>query len=139
MSECAPVVPESMTHHLERALTAGKTVLWDWNIVTGELVWFSTPEAVAAMGFRSLPDTLQAWEASLAPADRTRVLAALQAHLLASYRLGANAYVRKPVAFGEFADAVRTLGLFWLLVNERPPAVATGAGSSHEASGAGLP
>jgi two-component system response regulator len=38
-----------------------------------------------------------------------------------TYSLGANAYVRKPVEFTEFADAVRTLGLFWLLLNESPP------------------
>jgi len=36
------------------------------------------------------------------------------------YALGANAYVRKPVAFGEFADAVLALGLFWLVLNEPP-------------------
>jgi two-component system, response regulator len=35
-----------------------------------------------------------------------------------SYTLGANAYVRKPVDFGEFAEAAKTLGLFWLLLNE---------------------
>ena len=39
-----------------------------------------------------------------------------------SYELGANAYVRKPVAFGEFAEAVKTLGLFWCVMNEGPPA-----------------
>jgi two-component system, response regulator len=38
-----------------------------------------------------------------------------------SYRLGANAYVHKPVMFDEFLDAARTLGLFWLLVQEKPP------------------
>ena len=37
------------------------------------------------------------------------------------YRLGANSYVRKPVEFGAFAEAVRTLGLYWLLLNEPPP------------------
>jgi len=37
------------------------------------------------------------------------------------YSLGANAYVRKPVDFGEFAEATKTLGLFWLLLNEPPP------------------
>ena len=35
------------------------------------------------------------------------------------YALGANAYVRKPVEFSQFIDAARTLGLFWLLMNER--------------------
>jgi two-component system response regulator len=42
--------------------------------------------------------------------------------LVRSYSLGANAYVRKPVDFGEFATAAKTLGLFWLLLNESPPA-----------------
>jgi two-component system response regulator len=39
-----------------------------------------------------------------------------------SYELGANAYVRKPVDFVQFSEAARTLGLFWLMVNEPPPA-----------------
>jgi CheY-like chemotaxis protein len=41
--------------------------------------------------------------------------------LVESYRLGANSYVRKPVDFVEFAQAVQRLGLYWLLVNEPPP------------------
>jgi two-component system response regulator len=41
--------------------------------------------------------------------------------IVRSYSLGANAYVRKPVDFAEFALAAKTLGLFWLLLNERPP------------------
>ncbi|MEZ4296882.1 MAG: response regulator [Polyangiaceae bacterium] len=47
--------------------------------------------------------------------------------LVASYTLGANSYVRKPVDFAEFATAVRNLGLFWLLVNESPPLQRGGA------------
>jgi two-component system response regulator len=39
---------------------------------------------------------------------------------LRGYSLGANAYVRKPVEFSEFAAAAKTLGLFWLLLNEVP-------------------
>jgi CheY-like chemotaxis protein len=39
-----------------------------------------------------------------------------------SYSFGANAYVRKPVDFAEFAAAAKTLGLFWLLLNEPVPA-----------------
>jgi CheY-like chemotaxis protein len=38
-----------------------------------------------------------------------------------SYALGVNAYVVKPVAFQEFIDAVKSLGLFWAVVNEPPP------------------
>ena len=41
--------------------------------------------------------------------------------ITASYRLHANSYVRKPVEFHRFADAVRQLGLYWLLLNEGPP------------------
>jgi two-component system response regulator len=38
-----------------------------------------------------------------------------------SYRLGANSFVRKPVAFDEFVDATKVLGVYWLLVNEPAP------------------
>lgn len=40
--------------------------------------------------------------------------------VLNSYKLGANSFVRKPVDFKNFADAVKHLGLYWLLVNEPP-------------------
>jgi two-component system response regulator len=40
---------------------------------------------------------------------------------LNGYRLGANSYVRKPVDFIQFADAVGQLGLYWLILNEKPP------------------
>jgi two-component system, response regulator len=42
---------------------------------------------------------------------------------LEGYRLGANSYVRKPVDFHKFADAVNQLGLYWLVLNEQPPAM----------------
>ncbi|PKN83762.1 MAG: two-component system response regulator [Chloroflexi bacterium HGW-Chloroflexi-8] len=41
--------------------------------------------------------------------------------ILNSYRFGANSYVRKPVEFHRFVNAVGQLGLYWLLVNEAPP------------------
>jgi CheY-like chemotaxis protein len=42
--------------------------------------------------------------------------------LVKSYKLGANAYIQKPVEFDAFRQAVKQLGLFWLVVNEPPPA-----------------
>lgn len=59
--------------------------------------------------------------------DRTRLLPVVmltssdeQRDLLRSYELGVNSYVRKPVDFGEFSQAVAQLGLYWLLINEQP-------------------
>lgn len=43
--------------------------------------------------------------------------------LLESYSGGCNSYVRKPVDFSEFTEAVRQLGLYWLLINEAPPSL----------------
>lgn len=41
--------------------------------------------------------------------------------LVNGYRMGANSYIRKPVDFVQFLEAVRQLGLYWLLINEPPP------------------
>jgi two-component system response regulator len=60
--------------------------------------------------------------------ERTRLLPVVvltaskeEEDIISSYSLGANAYVRKPVAFAEFIQAAKTLGLFWLLLNEAAP------------------
>jgi two-component system, response regulator len=45
--------------------------------------------------------------------------------LVAGYRNGANSYVVKPVDFTQFSEAVRQLGMYWLVVNKRPPAGAS--------------
>lgn len=46
-----------------------------------------------------------------------------QQDLVEGYRLGANSYVRKPVDFTQFIEAVRQLGLYWLILNESAPSV----------------
>lgn len=41
--------------------------------------------------------------------------------LVAAYSNGANSYVRKPVDFNQFADSIKQLGMYWLILNEAPP------------------
>jgi two-component system, response regulator len=60
--------------------------------------------------------------------DRTRLLPVIilttseeESDRLAGYSLGANSYIRKPVDFSQFIEAVRQLGLYWLVLNESPP------------------
>ena len=46
--------------------------------------------------------------------------------MVASYKLGVNAYVVKPVDFHEFVNAVKELGVFWAVINEPPPGSVAG-------------
>jgi CheY-like chemotaxis protein len=41
--------------------------------------------------------------------------------IITGYSNGANSFVRKPVEFNKFADAIQSMGLYWLVVNEPPP------------------
>jgi two-component system, response regulator len=59
--------------------------------------------------------------------ERTRLLPVViltssdeEKDIIASYKLGANSYVRKPVAFGDFGKAIADLGRYWLITNEPP-------------------
>jgi two-component system, response regulator len=51
--------------------------------------------------------------------------------LIDSYKLGANAYVRKPIEFAEFSNAIRQLGLFWVILNLTPPFLRTEPGKGE--------
>jgi two-component system response regulator len=60
--------------------------------------------------------------------ERTKLLAVVvltsskeEEDVIRSYSLGANSFVRKPVEFDEFMQAVKTLGLYWLLLHESAP------------------
>lgn len=60
--------------------------------------------------------------------ERTRILPVViltsskeEQDLLSGYALGANSYVRKPVDFNEFLEAVKVLGIYWLMMNQNPP------------------
>lgn len=60
--------------------------------------------------------------------QRTRVLPIViltgsseERDVIESYNLGANSYVRKPVGFNQFVEAIKELGLYWLILNEPVP------------------
>lgn len=69
-------------------------------------------------------DVLRAIRAS----DKTAILPVVvltssdeERDIVASYRLGVNSYIRKPVNFTDFAEATKQLGRYWLLLNQCPP------------------
>jgi two-component system response regulator len=71
-------------------------------------------------------DGLQVLE-RLRAEERTRLIPVViltsskeEQDMVSGYRFGANSYVRKPVDFNQFVEAVRHIGLYWLLINELP-------------------
>jgi CheY-like chemotaxis protein len=60
--------------------------------------------------------------------DRTKLIPVViltsskeEQDLINGYKQGANSYIRKPVDFAQFTEAMRHLGLYWLVINEPPP------------------
>jgi CheY-like chemotaxis protein len=69
--------------------------------------------------------------------DRTKMIPVViltssqeQKDLITGYHLGVNAFVQKPVDFEQFGEAIRHLGMFWMLVNQAPPYGAAAAGKA---------
>jgi two-component system response regulator len=56
-----------------------------------------------------------------------------QRDVIKGYRLGVNAFVQKPVDFEQFGEAIRQIGMFWMLINQAPP---PGAFAESKAQGA---
>lgn len=63
--------------------------------------------------------------------ERTRVIPIIvltsskeESDLVKSYKLGVNSYIQKPVNFSEFQNVVQQLGMYWLLLNSKPPVAA---------------
>jgi DNA-binding response OmpR family regulator len=99
---------------------------------TGAIARGSTPEVVVLDLKLPKVDGLEVLRRIRAD-ERTRCLPVViltssseERDMVEGYRLGANSYVRKPVEFVEFSEAVGQLGLYWLLLNQAPPRTHSG-------------
>jgi len=100
----------------------------DYLFATGAYAGRDLAELAVVLLDLKLPrvDGLQVLE-RLRAAPRTKLLPVViltsskeERDIVDGYSLGANSYVRKPIDFNEFSEAVRQLGLYWLLLNEWP-------------------
>jgi two-component system, response regulator len=55
-----------------------------------------------------------------------------QRDIVESYKLGVNSYIQKPVDIAQFRQTIKTLGLYWLVVNQPPPDKVFAGGQPHE-------
>lgn len=103
----------------------------DYLFRTGEFAWRDGPALPTVVVLDIGLPRLNGLEvlARLRADARTRLLPVViltssddERDRLKSYENGANSFVRKPVDFGEFAETVARLGIYWLATNEPPPA-----------------
>lgn len=101
----------------------------DWLLKRGTHVDRSEPEPLIVLLDLKLPkiDGLEVLR-QIREDPRTKLLPVViltsskeESDLLRGYELRANSYIRKPVDFGHFVEAVREIGMYWLVLNEPPP------------------
>jgi two-component system response regulator len=101
----------------------------DWLFRRGQWADRAEPEALIVLLDLKLPkvDGLEVLR-QLRDDPRTKLLPVViltsskeESDLLRGYELRANSYIRKPVDFAHFVEAVREIGMYWLVLNEPPP------------------
>lgn len=101
----------------------------DWLLKRGQHADRSEPDPLIVLLDLKLPkvDGLEVLR-QIRDDPRTKLLPVViltsskeESDLLRGYELRANSYIRKPVDFGHFVEAVREIGMYWLVLNEPPP------------------
>jgi two-component system response regulator len=118
---------------LERSRIANQLVVAEDGETALEYLWREGPDELPALALLDLNlpklSGLEVLKRIRADA-RTRRLPVViltsskeDQDVAAGYDLGVNSYIRKPVDFRQFAHCIEQLGLYWLVLNEQPPAV----------------